>query len=937
MANRQYPETSGMIGFFVNTLALRQKIDGAQKVSEYIRAIGEMTAEAQKYQDVPFEELVEKLRVEKDPSRSPIFQALFSIQDFGQGDEDARSIFEDTHGLGENDYYKVAKFDLSLLLKETGERIEGTFNYAVSLFERGTIERYIETYRVLVKAMVGKTGGRVGELPVLPEEGYRRIVYEWNRTEAEYPADKTAAELFEEQTERTPGRTAVVYGSARLTYRELNERANKLARYLTGKYGIGPDDLVALCLDRSEYMLIAILGILKAGGAYVPIAPDYPDERIGYILEDTGAKAVLAGEIYRERLATLFGDNRGLESIDTAAFWETLEGEAETNPQRKTGPRNLAYVIYTSGTTGQPKGVMLEHRGLVNRIFWMNSEYPLRETDRILQKTAYTFDVSVWELTWAIFYGARIVFAQPEGHKDSVYLAELIEREQITVIHFVPSMLSVFEETVGGDERLRGSCESLRYIFCSGEALTLQQVKESQRLFGGAEIHNLYGPTEASIDVLYYDCNDRDIQEVLIGKPIYNTTMYILDDEKKPVPVGAAGELYIGGVGVARGYLNKPELTAEKFIANPYQSEEEKARGYNGMLYRTGDLVRYMPDGNIEYLGRNDFQVKIRGFRIELGEIESRLLEYKGIKQAVVVARERGGEKYLTAYYTGEGELDESGLRAHIEGRLPEYMVPAAYVRLEEMPVTVNGKLDRGALPESEIQDTERYEGPADEMERRLCGIYGEILGIDTGSVSVWGDFFRLGGNSIMAIKLANRIQKESGEGIQVADIFKYRTVRKLAEAIAGGVGRGIKIAPVRFRKVEEQVLSYAQGRLWFLENYEGGSNAYNISVVEGLRSEVDIESLKEAIKGVVRRHEVLRSVIKTEESGEAYQEGIDWEEEPFEIEEEEAGSEDRLAKGIREEANHIFLLDREYPIRVKVYREGGGEIPEHRSASYSV
>jgi len=757
----------------------------------------------------------------------------------------------------------------------------------------------------------------IHDFSLFDNDEYNKIVVDWNRTEKEYPKEKTVVDLFEEQAAKTPDNLAVKYEDVRLSYRELNEAANRLGSYLAREYGIGADDLVCLCLERSELMLLGIWGILKAGGAYVPIQPDYPAERIGYVLRDTGAKVVLTNKKHLQKLQEAVGDSAvKIEVIDDDDFRKKLQKENGTNPNRRAAPENLAYVIYTSGTTGEPKGAMLERRGLLNRVYWMNCQYPLGETDRILQKTPYTFDVSVWELTWALLYGASIMFAKPEGHRDSEYLAELIGKERITVIHFVPSMLSVFEETVSGNKHLIQCCESLRYIFCSGEALALAQVKESHKLFPQTEIHNLYGPTEASIDVLYYDCTDQNIQEVLIGKPIYNTTMYILDEMKTPVPVGAIGELYIGGVGVARGYLNKPELTAEKFAVNPFQSEEEKARDYNGRLYRTGDLARYRNDGNIEYLGRNDFQVKIRGNRIELGEIENAIGGYDGVKQSAVAAREREGNKYLAVYYVGEIAVEK--LRKYLEGKLPEYMVPEAYVRLDSLPMTANGKLDRKALPEPEMQDANMYEPPANATETELQKIFAEMLGLEGDKLSVTGDFFRLGGNSITAIKLANRIQRQMNTVVKVADIFANKSVRKLAES--AGKGKRERIGKAVFNRVEDQKLSFAQGRLWFIENYEGGSGAYNIPMAARLKEGVNSESLKQAIRDIVRRHEVLRSVIRLDEKDEAYQDVLETE---LYIEEKKCKNKSEIEKSIKQEARHIFKLSEEIPIRVTLYTTG--------------
>jgi amino acid adenylation domain-containing protein len=679
-------------------------------------------------------------------------------------------------------------YPLEVVANEGEGGLGVSIKYAGELFDRERVKALLDGMGHTLEQVTGNWEIEEKEIRHLREGERQRIVCEWNRTEHEYPAAKTVVELCEDQVERTPGNIAVSCEGKELSYRELNGKANRVARYLRDRYGVGPDDLVALCLDRSELMEIAALGVLKAGGAYVPVGTDYPVERMRYILADTRAKAVLANAVYGEKLRAA-GAGPPVQNRDAHRSWHQAGGGDAENPERLAGPGNLAYVIYTSGTTGEPKGAMLEHRGLVNRIWWMNGEYPLNENDVVLQKTPYTFDVSVWELIWALLAGARIAFARPGGHRDGEYLLETIARERVTVVHFVPSMLKVFEETAAGLDR--GRCGSLRCLFGSGEALGLRDVAEWRRLFPGTAVRNLYGPTEASIDALCYDCGGEGVEEVLIGKPIWNTAAYILDGEMRPVPAGVAGELHLGGVGVARGYLNKGALTAEKFVANPFQSVGEKERGYNGRLYKTGDLARYRADGNIEYLGRNDFQVKVRGFRIERGEIEGALLGYGGIRQCVVVAVERGGEKCLAAYYVGEGELDGEGIRGYLEGKLPEYMVPAAYMRLEELPLGANGKLDRRALPDPGLQRDEAYEEPRNETEEKLRGLYAEVLGLPEEAIGARADFFRIGGDSIRSIRLANRIQRRLCLPITITDILKYKTIRALCENAASGVKAG--------------------------------------------------------------------------------------------------------------------------------------------------
>ncbi|CAG2169301.1 unnamed protein product, partial [Oppiella nova] len=649
---------------------------------------------------------------------------------------------------------------------------------------------------------------------------YQQIIYDWNDTDKDYPSDKTIHQLFEEQVGKTPDDVAVIYEETKSTYKELNEKANRLANYLRQISDIKASTLVALCLDRSEYMLVAILAVLKAGGAYVPIDPSYPDDRIHYILTDTNTKLLLTNEIYGKKLSQV--NTLSIIPLDNAILQQQLLLQSTVNLEIVTNSTDLMYVIYTSGTTGNPKGVMIEHRSIVNRIQWMNNVYPLNRSDKILQKTPYVFDVSVWELLWANCYGTCVVFAEPNGHKDTQYIRELVAKESITIVHFVPSMLSTLLEILESKGLSSGIMSKLRYVFCSGEALSLKQVKKFQELLPNVEIHNLYGPTEASVDVLSYDCNNKNIQTVLIGKAIQNTTLYVLDDNLNPVPISAVGELYIGGVGLARGYLNRADLTAEKFIANPFQTEEEKIYNKNTRLYKTGDLVRWLPDGNLEYIGRNDFQVKIRGYRIELGEIENALSSYDGIKQNVVIAKEHKnveeGNKYLVGYYVSESKLNEENIISYLQKKLPEYMMPSVLVHLKELPLTINGKLDRKALPEPEFSSGDHYVAPRSEVEKQVCEIWANVLGLAI-DVGIHDDFFSTEDKVII-----------------------NKTV---------------------ITNVEEQLLSFAQERLWFIEKYEEGTNAYNIPMIFKLSNDIKLDILEKSIGSVVARHEILRTLIK--------------------------------------------------------------------------
>ena len=592
----------------------------------------------------------------------------------------------------------------------------------------------------------------------------------WNDTARDYPAI-LLHEAFEQQVERTPDAIALRFRDRTLTYRELSERADGLSRQLAG-LGARPDSLVAVCMERSLEMVVALYATLKAGAAYVPIDPEYPADRIEFMLDDTAAPILLT----QRHLAGRFeGARATVIPVDVDELGSDGDPAGTERPRpSKPSLDDLAYVIYTSGSTGQPKGAMNTHRGIVNRLFWMQEAFGLRQDDRVIQKTPFSFDVSVWEFFWPLLFGAQLVIAEPGGHRDSSYLAELIMERGITTIHFVPSMLQLFLE----DPRA-GACTSLRRVICSGEALPKAvQDRFFSRL--DAELHNLYGPTEAAIDVTWWACDpDSSLGFVPIGKPVANTQMHVLDEALQPVPVGTAGELCIGGVQVGRGYLNRPELTAERFV-------EDHLSGRPGArLYRTGDLARYLPDGNIEFLGRSDFQVKIRGFRVELGEIEAALEAIPGVRQAVVMARDRsGGDKDLIAYVSraaGQGQRTEA-LRAALLERLPAYMVPTTFVEIERFPLSPNGKVDRKALPAPTRARPELgtpYAPPRSALERMIAEVWQDVLDVET--VGVDDRFFELGGSSLQAARFVNEMQTRLREQIFVVSLFGAPSVADYA------------------------------------------------------------------------------------------------------------------------------------------------------------
>jgi amino acid adenylation domain-containing protein len=584
--------------------------------------------------------------------------------------------------------------------------------------------------------------------------------------------DRCLHELIEEQVERTPEAVAVVFDGNQLTYRQLNERANQVAHHLQ-KLGVRPDTLVGICVDRSLEIVVGLLGILKAGGAYVPLDPEYPKDRLAFMLEDAAVQVLLTQQHLTASLPT-----HQTRIVRLDADWARIAEKGLGNVTSPVTAEHLAYMIYTSGSTGRPKGATIPHRAIVNRLLWMQDAYRLTPSDRVLQKTPFSFDVSVWEFFWPLLTGAKLVVALPGGHKDGAYLANLIREEKVTTIHFVPSMLSAFLEQGG----LETSCASLKRVICSGEALPFEL---QQRFFSllPAELHNLYGPTETTVDVTYWACErDSRLRTVPIGRPIANTQIYILDRHLQPTPIGVPGELHIGGIGLARGYHNRPELTAEKFIPDPFRSEP------GARLYKTGDLARYLANGAIEYMGRMDHQVKIRGFRIELGEIEFVLAELPGVREAVVLAREDApGDKRLVAYLTfKDGQSpNPSELRGLLQAKLPEYMVPSAFVTLEGFPLTPNGKVDRKALPapeEKNIEIEQSYVAPTTYSEQVLCRIWRKWLKLER--VGTQDNFFDLGGYSLLAVRVIGEINKILKAHLNVPTFFENPTIERLARIL---------------------------------------------------------------------------------------------------------------------------------------------------------
>jgi amino acid adenylation domain-containing protein len=747
------------------------------------------------------------------------------------------------------------RFKVRLSCAPTGDALLTEFHYDASAFEATDIEHLSELYGELLKSAVARPTAAIGELDILSEIERHQVLFEFNNRGVEYEEEKLLHKLFEGQSERTPGAVAVEFEGESLRYEELNRRANRVAHYLRGQ-GVGPESAVSVLLERSIEMVVALLGVLKAGGAYVPLNPSLPAERLAYMAEDAQTRVLVTEEGLRESWP-----ETGATVISLDGEGQEIAAESEENPAGGARPDNLAYVIYTSGSTGQPKGVMITHRAIANRLLWMQATYPLTAADRLLQKTVFNFDASVWEFFVPLMSGATLVMARPGGHQDSGYLVQTIVEQRITTLQVVPSMLEVLLEEAGF-----GKCESLRRVFCGGEALTLRTQEQFYQALEGARLHNLYGPTEVSIDASYWDCErgqDYGVTQgvVPIGRPLANVQVYLLDEYLKPVPMGVTGEVHVGGVGLARGYLNRPELTGEKFIPDPFSAKA------GARLYRTGDLARHLPGGALEFLGRRDHQVKLRGFRIELGEIETTLEQHPLVKRAVVTVQDGAAAiQRLAAYIVAmEGEEVSIGeVRSFLEERLPDYMVPAVFMLLDALPLAPNGKVDRRALPPVDAVQLGAegdFVGPRTPVEELIAGMWAEILGLP--QVGVHDNFFELGGHSLLAVRLNSRLRAAFHVEVPLNLLFESPTVAELSEAIGRLIkaGRDAEEVPIRPISREDKLpLSFAQQRLWFLHQLEPDNPVYNIPIAVRLTGVLDVAALERALGEILQRHEILRT-----------------------------------------------------------------------------
>jgi tyrocidine synthetase-3 len=849
VAGRRHEDLKAIIGMFVNTLAIRTFPHGHKTFRDYLKEVRKQAADAFENQDYPFEDLVENISVNRDTSRNPLFDVMFVLEDMEVKDASPPDLKARPY-LYEN---TTAKFDMTLFAVRRQELLF-SLEYCTRLFKPDTIGRFTEYFK-RVAGHVSKDPDRLlSSLEIISEAEKQRLLEEYNDTVADYPRDKTLVHFFEDRVERFPGQVALegrpVAGGGdesptRLSYHELDQQAGQLARVLKSK-GVGPGMITAIQVERSVEMVVGLLGIFKAGGAYLPISPDCPEDRKRYMLEDSRSAALM---------------NLGADGTIVVEDQASVPAaSAAAGPDAEMSPGRLAYVLYTSGSTGAPKGVMVEHRSIVNTLVQLERLYPLTSNDAFLLKTHYTFDVSLTELFGWFMGKGKLAVLDAGKESDPAAIVEALRTYGVTHINFVPSMFGVFLDSLSAGQV--ETLSSLKYIFLAGEALPPRLVRASRELGTGIRLENIYGPTEAAIYASKYSLSQwREGEPVLIGKPIANTRLYILNRGDQIQPTGIPGELYIAGAGVARGYLNQVELTAAAFRTGGITGGASR-RGER-VIYKTGDLARWLPDGSIEYLGRIDTQVKVRGFRIEPGEVENHLLAFPGVREALVVTHEAGdGRPALCAYLAVEHSADFSvpDLRDYLTGKLPSYMVPGYFTRLESLPLTSGGKVDISALPEpDDVAVSGGYTAPRNNIEKTLAAIWSEILGIAEDRVGIDLHFFQAGGHSLTAVVMASRIHKRLNARLAVTQIFKTPAIRGLAKVIEAAT-RSIYDSIQAVEEREYYPLSSAQQRMFLLNRLKGGGTSDNTPCALWVKGPLDVERLDSVIRRLIRRHEALRT-----------------------------------------------------------------------------
>ncbi|MBB5639445.1 amino acid adenylation domain-containing protein, partial [Pedobacter cryoconitis] len=830
IAGRRHADLDGMIGMFVNTLALRNYPLGELSFEDFLAGVSSRTLSCFDHQDFQYEDLVDELNLPRNLGRSPLIEVMFSYENF----EREELVIP---GLTLNSYQQEgemsSKFDLSLAAGEDSGKLYLSLSYSAELFKETTISRFAAYFKHIVGQVLAAPDIRLSEIGLLVPAERSRLLELGTGAIPAYSANQTIVQLFEAQVLQSPDAVALVFEDQALSYQELDEQSDQLSLFLAGR-GVVSGTVIGLLLERSPDMIIGILGILKAGGTYVPIDSVLPQERILYMLTDSGSGFLLTSSAYAE----LYQDHISVLDIDEVKTEDSLKGIQLLVSE----PEDLVYIIYTSGSSGKPKGVMVNNVSLVNYIQSQLNLFKIDNTDRILQFSTISFDASVEQIWLALLSGAGLVLIGKEVLTDQALLNSYLHDHQVTHLHTTPSFL----ESISLSEP-----NNLRRIIAAGEVC---RAELANRYLEKYDFYNKYGPTECTISCLIYRATQMisSGSGVPVGRPVTGTSVYILDQYQGLSPEGVAGELYVSGLGLASGYVNNIALTAEKFVENPFEP--------GSLMYRTGDLVRWTEDGNIDYLGRIDDQVKIRGYRIEPGEIEVVISGLEEINQALVLVKEQGDDKYLVAYYTAAEAVAD--LKQRLQDLLPDYMLPSYYVHLPAFPLTANGKIDRRALPEIVLNTEDSYQGPSNLIETKLLSIWSEILKIDEDKISVNRSFFDLGGHSLKAMSLVNRIRKELGTEVSLKVIFSHQDIRSLSAYILEmAFGSDYNVIPLVAEKTH-YVLSSAQKRLYFLYEFDRDSLAYNMPQAAWLSGELDRERLAGAFQALIRRHEVFRTTI---------------------------------------------------------------------------
>ncbi len=845
-------DAENIIGLFINTLPIRSKISNKTTIIQQLKQFHNNQGSIREFEYTP---LVEIQKWSDMENKANLFNNIFVFENYpvDESINNPNLSFE----ISDVKFKERTNFPLTLIVAP-GKKLSLKIYYDINKFDEVKIKRMVNHLKNITIFIINNLDKKVTDIKYLSDEEIQKLFVEFNNTSKKIDYSKPIHKIISEVAEKKPDNIALIFNDQKITYVQLENKSNQLANYLIKK-GVSVDSLVGILIDRSFEMLYGLLAILKAGGAYLPIKPNNPFERIKYKITDSKTKIVLTDSSNKHKLKDLDIKILVLDEIENL-----LRTESDKKPEVNINIENTMYCIYTSGSTGNPKGTLVPHKGVLNRLLWMKENYKISTEDVLIQKTPFAFDVSVWELFLALMSGARLVIAKPEGHKDSNYIKKLIKKEKVTTIHFVPAMLNIFLE----EESLAEDCGSLKRVICSGEALSYELQNKFFKKIPLTELHNLYGPTEASIDVSYWECKKQSkSKKVPIGRPIWNTQLYVLDKNLNPMPIGIPGELYIGGVSLARGYLNREDLTAEKFIPDFINNNP------GSRMYKTGDLVQVLEDGSIEYLNRIDNQVKIRGLRIELGEIETKLLESNNIKEAVVGVKEiTKNDKTIVAYIVpvNKNKCNLAEFKKYLKERLPEYMIPNNFIVLDKIPVNPNGKVDRKKLASLKFQLNNnkskvlKNNTPSEELLVSLCK---EVLDLE--NVNLDDNFFDIGGHSLKAAQLVARVRSAFKVELPIKEVFETSTISELAYLIDKIKKQedGFEIPPLVKRNEDETPqLSFSQKRLWFLDQLEPLKDTYNISAAIKLIGKLNYNALEKSLNTIVSRHEVLRTTFYSED-----------------------------------------------------------------------